>query len=74
MIDDNLLKKLPKYAQKWDWEYLQKVDNHCVDAAHKALDTDPKKIEEPEVSYVCDNFEEFAWYVRKYHEKFQRMN
>lgn len=68
-INAKLFEKLPKYAKKWDWVYLDKGFNDFgIDAMCKADDADPDK---RNVVFVCDNFNEFLWHVRKYKNDFK---
>lgn len=68
-VDPKLLNKLPKYAQEWEWIYLEKgytgfgIDAHC-----KASKDDP---DQSNLVFVCDNWDEFMWYVRKYKSEFR---
>lgn len=71
-VDKELLKKLPKYAQGWDWVQLQQ-NGRSIDAMHKPLDDDPRKNEDEIVEYTCYCFSEFIWYIKAYNKNFKRM-
>lgn len=72
MIKEKLFNKLPKYAQAWKWEY---IDNGWtgfgIDACCAAKEEDSNK--EP-VSFVCDTWEEFMWWVRMYNKELRRQH
>lgn len=69
-VDEKLLKKLPKYAQEWEWIYLEKTYDGSagIDANCKASKDDP---EQGNIVFVCDNWEEFIWWVRQYKKEFR---
>lgn len=68
-ITEKLLKKLPKYAQEWEWIYLENgYTGFGIDANCKAHKDDP---DQRNLVFVCDTWEEFIWYVRKYKSEFQ---
>lgn len=66
-VSKQLFDKLPKYAQAWDWKNLVKnsdgIDAHCK--AHK---DDPNQ---EDIFFICDNWEEFLWWVRQYNKNFR---
>lgn len=67
-IDQKLLRKLPKYAQEWEWIYLEKgYTGFGIDANCKASKDDDNKAN---LVFVCDNWEEFIWWVRRYKSEF----
>lgn len=68
-IDAKLLSKLPKYAQNWDWLYLEKgYTGFGIDANCKAKSDDP---DQSNLVFVCDNWDEFIWWVRKYNSEYR---
>ncbi|MBQ2895043.1 MAG: hypothetical protein IJE92_05950 [Clostridia bacterium] len=73
-VDKKLIDKLPKYAQSWKWLCLEKGGwgGREIDAICEPLPEDSRQDEQ--VSFVCDNWTEFIWWVRKYHSELRRMN
>lgn len=71
-INKKLFDKLPKYAQKWEWIYLQSgYTGFGIDANCKASEDDNNKAN---LVFVCDSWEEFIWWVRKYKSEHQAQN
>jgi hypothetical protein len=64
-ISEKLMKKLPKYAQAWEWTYLYQggFGGFEIDASCKASKEDSNQ---EDLVFVCDNWEEFIWWVRRY--------
>lgn len=68
-INAKLFDKLPQYAKKWSWVYIDKgIDNQGIDAMCNPNENDTDK---RRVVFVCDNYTEFLWYVRKYRNTFK---
>jgi hypothetical protein len=63
-IDKKLFEKLPLYAKKWKWLYLEKVNEHQIDGLCQVSEDDTSKL-----IFVCDSWTEFLWFVRRYHSK-----
>ena len=74
IVDKRLLAKLPKYAQGWNWSVLQKGawGGREIDAICEPLADDERQDEQ--VSFICDNWTEFIWWVRQYNKERRRMN
>ena len=71
-INEKLFKKLPKYAQEWEWIYLEKgYTGYGIDANCKASKDDP---DQANLVFVCDNWEEFIWWVRQYNSNRRAQN
>lgn len=71
-VDNKLLSKLPQYAQAWKWIELERSawGGSFIDAICEPIEGDPEQ--EEQVSFTCDNFEEFLWRVRQYKKNFRR--
>lgn len=68
-VDKKLFEKLPKYAQKWEWIYLEKgYTGFGIDANCKADKNDKNQAN---LVFTCDNWEEFIWWIRQYKNEFK---
>lgn len=71
-VNEKLFNKLPKYAQSWEWILLDGgYTGFGIDAICKARDDDANK---EDVSFVCDNWQEFIWWVRQYNKELRRQH
>ena len=69
IVDAKLFNKLPKYAQEWDWIYLEKgYTGFGIDANCKASKDDT---DQTNLVFTCDNWDEFIWWIRKYKSEFR---
>lgn len=68
-ITKKLFDKLPKYAQQWEWIYLEKgYTGFGIDACCKASKDDANQ---SDLVFTCDNWDEFIWWVRAYKNEFR---